>query len=163
MASGVFNTWKNEGASSTGPHWDEAAFVFRAMLINSTVYTFDVDQNFVDDGSTSDLRSAESTGTGYIGGYQSTDRQDLATPTITTDDTNDRGVYDSTDIVYASVNVGAVQVGLAIIAEVGSSDTSSIPVVYFDSTTLSGSTTPVTTNGGNLTVAPSTSGWFTLT
>ena len=159
MASGVYNIWKAESCRSTGPQWDQAAFTFRAMLVNSTVYTFDPDQNVVDDGTTADLRSAESTGTGYIGGYQSTDRQDLATPTITVDDTDNQAVFDTSNITYTAVNLGAgIEQGLAVVVEVGTSDTTSLPVCYFDSTTLSNSTTPVTTNGGDLNVTWSTAG-----
>jgi len=167
MASGVYNTWKRDQGDSTGTNW-ESTFTFRAMLVESTDYVFNADQTFVDDGSTSDLLSEEASGTGYTGGTLSTDRLSLATRTITADNTNDRAVLDSTDITWTAIDVGAgVEVGLAVIAEAfssaGSADTTTLPCCYYDSTTLSNSTTPVTTNGGDLTIQWSTSGVMTLT
>lgn len=162
---GVYNIWKARSGESTDEQWGGASTQFRAMLIQSSNYTFDVDANFVTSG-VGDLVTNECTGLGYTtgDGFQGAGRILLETRTVTADDTNDRGVYDSTDIIWASIDVSVSsgdKVGMAIICELGTSDVTSIPVCYFDSTDLDGS--GVTTNGGNLTIAPSTSGWFTLT
>ncbi len=166
MASGVYNIWKTEQGGSTGPQW-ASTFVFRAMLIQSSNYTFDQDANFISSGS-GDLVLNECTGSGYTtgAGYQGAGRITLATQTIAVDDTNNRAVCDTTDIVWASIDVSqssADQVGVAVIAEVGTSDDTSIPVAYFDSTTMSTAAGGLTTNGGDLTVTWSTSGVLTLT
>ena len=167
MASGVYNIWKSRSGESTDAQWGGSSTQFRAMLIQSSNYTFDEDANFVSSGS-GDLVLNECTGVGYTtgAGYQGAGRIILATRTVSVDDTNNRAVYDTTDIVFAAIDVSqssADQVGLAIIAETGSADASDIPVVYFDSTTLSTAAGGLTTNGGDLTISWSTSGAFTLT
>ena len=161
---GVYTKWKSESAESTGLQWGGASTAFRAMLIQSSNYTFDVDADFVSSGA-GDLKLNECTGAGYTtgAGFQGAGRIVLATRTVTADDTNNRAVFDSTDIVWADIDVSVStgdKVGLAILYE-GTTDATSIPVCYFDSTDLAAA--GVTTNGGTLTVTPSTSGWFTLT
>lgn len=155
MASGIYNVWKSHSGESTGAQWNSTS-VFRAMLL-TTAYTFDSDSTAVDTTGTTDLRDAESSGTNYVPGYQSSDRLSLATRTVTLDQTNNLAYFDTTDIVWSSINVGTVG-GLAVILESGTSDNTSIPVCFFDSTTLSGTTSAPVTNGGDFTVSWSTGG-----
>lgn len=156
MADGLFNVGK-VSLKESGTAWDDTADI-RHMLV-TTGYTFDPDQATVDNGTTSDLRSYESSGTGYTPGYNSTSRIALgtsATRTVTVDNTNNRAILDGPNSTFSSIDVGAIG-GLAIIRETATtSDTGSVPLAYFDSTTLSSG--GVTTNGGDFTITWSTAG-----
>lgn len=68
------------------------------------------------------------------------------TETVTTDDTNNRGVFDATDVTWTSLG-GAVNdtIEAALIFKFVTNDTDSVPLIHLDL-----ATTP--TNGGDITL-----------
>ncbi len=148
--SAIYNRFKGRNAKGTAPWSTGTGRTYRVVLLSSTTFSVDVDDNLVDDGSTSDIASHESTN--YT-------RQDLGTLAVSTDDTNNRAVLDSADTTFTALDTGQVD-GLVVI-EVPSgstSDTANFPVFYNNSTAAF----PFTSNGGNVTVQWSTAGLMTL-
>ena len=88
----------------------------RAMLVTSA-YTFDADHNYV-----SDVVANEVTNGGYV-------RQDLATKTITEDDSLNRVVFDCDDPVFPSLAAGDTPDAL-IVYKFGTSDADSELICY---------------------------------
>ena len=149
----IYNVFKDRSAEGNAPWSTSTARTYQLMLISSTTHTENADLALVDDGSTTDVASAESTSTTYS-------RQTMGTLSVTQDDTNDRAVLDAADVTFTSINTG--QVDACVVIEVptaSTSDTARYPVCYNDST----SAFPVTTNGGDLTIQWSTAGVMTLT
>lgn len=137
-----------------------AASSFFAMLV-STGYlsvaqdTRDNDQavGTTTAGSTDTPVNFEpSTTTGY-------ERQAIGASTVTQDDTANRAVIDTTDIVFASVSSGAgiagVIGGMLIFAELVANDSSGRRPVSMYETGF-----PISANGGDIKVAFSTAGWL---
>ena len=136
-----------------------AASSFFAMLV-STGYTNvaqdtrDNDDNLGVAGLSTNLPSfyEPSTTTGY-------ERQAIGASTVTQDDTANRAVIDTTDIVFASVSSGAgiagVIGGMLIFAELAANDSSGRRPVSMYETGF-----PISANGGDINIAFSTAGWL---
>lgn len=146
--STIFNTFKGRNAKGTVSWSSSTTGTFQMMLISSTAYAENPDDNTV----ATALTAVESTSTTYS-------RATLGTIAVSTDDTNNRAVLDAADVTYSSINTGQVD-GYAVIwvPSASTSDTGRWPVCYNDSTAAF----PATTNGGDLTVQHSTAGLMTL-
>jgi hypothetical protein len=160
MASFVYNIAKKKFADGA-LNWGVDDGSIKVMLVTSA-YSPNKDHIYVDDGvSAASARpgQCEVTGTGYAGGWAGSGRKaiDNAGATYTTqDDTNDLAKLDADDIVWSGINVGAVQA--AVIYKSITSDAASYLIAYIDSGGF-----PVTTDGGNLTIAWAAGGVITLT
>lgn len=144
----IYNYWKKEAGDATYNWSTSTAWTFQLMLISSTSYAEDKDEDTVN----ASLAGSESTSTTYS-------RQTMTTLSVAVDDTNDRGKYDAADVTFSSIDTGQVDGCAVILVPTGStSDTGRFPICYNDST----SAFPVTTNGGDLTIQWSTAGVMTL-
>lgn len=156
MAEGVYNHARfliAEGTilfTSSGPNVADTTF---GVMLVSTGYTLDIDQDTVDNQTTNDPQSYEpSTTTGY-------GRQTLGNRTVTEDDTGNRGDIDIADVTFTAVSSGAGVIGGAVIyAELAANDSSGRRLVSFYDTGF-----PVTPNGGDITIQWSTGGILQLT
>lgn len=117
MASVIFNRGKFRLASGA-LDWDGAAAgVIRVALASTAVVTPSADLNFVADFFDS-TNNVELTTTNYS-------RQDLASRTVTEDDTNDRVVFDAADNVWTSLGPatgGPTVRGVLVYERVGADD-----------------------------------------
>jgi len=116
------------------------------VMLCTSVYTANRDDDVVDAGGASDPLDAELSGTGYTGGWGGAGRKTLASKTITVDKANDRSAFDAADVVWTAINAGTAA-QLLCIKEGGANDTTSRLISHHDTNF------PVTTNGGDLTVA----------
>jgi hypothetical protein len=105
----------------------------KVMLVTST-YTPNVDDDFVDAGGASDPLDAEIAVTGYTGGWSGSGRKTLASKTFTEDDTANEGYMDAADVTWVGLAAGATIVGAILIKEGVSDDTTSELIAYFDIT-----------------------------
>lgn len=119
-----------------------ASDTLKAMLVTSG-YSANKDDDFVADTTPG---SNELSGTGYS-------RKTLASKTVTRDDTNDRAEFDAADLTWTGINAGTA--AAVIIYEEVTNDADSVLIAYIDSGGF-----PVTTNGGDLTVAWNAQGIF---
>lgn len=120
----------------------------RVMLVDNT-YTFDPDDDFVDEGGGSDPQDAEISGTGYVAGHGNSGRQAVATISIVKDDANDRAeVQVSSNNTWSSLDAGTVAAAI-IIREGGSDDTDALLIAYIDT---SNPDFPVVTVGADFTI-----------
>jgi hypothetical protein len=94
MASVIFNSFKKEVQDGT---IDMDANTFYVMLVTSS-YTADIDAHT----RRNNVTTNEVTGTGYTLGGAS-----ITTLSVTTDTTNDRGVWDGADVTWASSTITA--------------------------------------------------------
>lgn len=117
----------------------------KLMLVQDT-FTFDPDDQFVDDGDANDLASHECNATGYTGGFAGADRNVCAV-TVTEQTANNRVVCIPTDETYSAIGGAANNTleGAALIREI-TNDAASIPIAWLEFTAT------VTTNGSDITV-----------
>ena len=140
MANFVYNK-AAELFMNGGLDWDTHAF---KVMFAATTYTPDHDHLTV--SALTELAN----GTGYTGGFNGSGRKTLATLSVVRVDASDRSEGRiSAASVWSAINAGTIKA--AIIIREMTSDADSIPVAYID-TVGSGSTFPVTTNGGDLTI-----------
>lgn len=139
MAHVVYNRGKYRILNRT------AVTTYKAMLAQPA-YAANADHNYV-----SEVTNEIGTGGGstYV-------RKTLTTVTVTEDDTADRAIFTSDAVTWAGLvsNPAAQQVGWFIIFEdLGGADTANPLIVALD-------VTDFTTDGNDLTVQPSASGWL---
>lgn len=104
----------------------------KVMLVGSG-YVPDRDHNFVDESGGDDPIDHEVSGiTGYTNGWGSSSRKTLEGVTITTDDDNDRVVFDANDLVWATLGAGAAIARALVIKEGAADDTTSRLVICVD-------------------------------
>ena len=125
-----------------------AALDLRARLVctNTTVDTENDGKDHLDDFTTMDTHD----GSGYA---------DIActSETVTTDDTNGRGVLDVADITWSSLGAGTRSIeGVLIYHQDSAADSGRIPVVFID-------TTNIASNGGDVTLTINASGLLAIT
>jgi len=154
MATGVYTHFKTAVANSSV---DIASSTFKCLLY-STDYidvasTQRTDQDFVLNGANSsnsvEAFELSTTGAGY-------DRVTLGANTITEVDARDAVEIDAADVTFSSVSSSAGTAGgMCIFAEIAASDSSGRLVsTFYDFAT------PVSPNGGDITVQFSTGGWL---
>jgi len=121
-----------------------------ALFDNSTAYTFDPDahefvSDILDGGTTAQELQGSS---GYTG---TADRQTLTTPTVTSDDTDDEGVFDADDVVWNGVDSTADIQGWIVYKQVGVDDTTPgddpVILVVDDDEADAPTNLPLATNG----------------
>ena len=95
MANAVVNTFKS---SVLKGDFDLENDTIKLMLLNNS-HTTDIDaQEFIDDVSVNEVSASGSYSAGGV---------TLASKTVTTDDTNDKGVFDAADISITSATITA--------------------------------------------------------
>ncbi len=129
MASGPYNKAKKEILSGT---IDLAADTLVVILVDST-YTFDPDQDTLDDGTAGDVASHEIVATNYTAGFGGAGRKVLASKTFTQDNSGNYATFDAADPVWTSLG-GATNatVGGAVIAKEVTDDAHSRPIFFVD-------------------------------
>lgn len=127
-----------------------------ALISSSTAYTFDPDthefvSDILDGGTTAEEFSGSS---GYTG---SGDRQTLANPTTSQDNTDDEGVFDADDVTWTGVDGTNDIQGFLIYKQVGADDTTPgddrVLAVYDDDSATSPTELPLSVNGSDVTVS----------
>jgi hypothetical protein len=124
-----------------------AAHSFKIMLCTSA-YTPNNDDDFVDTGGAGDAESAEITATNYARGWGGAGRKSV-TLTVTEQDASNRAVIKITSPTWTALGgaVNDIAITAVLIIEGGANDTTSIIVAAFDYTT-----TPIQTNGSDVTL-----------
>lgn len=126
-----------------------------ALVSDDTAYSFDpANHTFVNDVLDGGTTATEFTGSGYS-------RQTLSNVTVTQDDTDNEGVTDADDVTFTSLDGDTIQ-AIIIYKQVGGDDTTPgddpIVAVYDDDSAGSLADLPLTTNGGDVTLAFSSEG-----
>jgi hypothetical protein len=117
----------------------------KVMLLGTSVpYTPDPDHRFVNSVAASEIAVAN-----YTGGFGGSGRKALASRTLVTNDTNDRGEFDAADVVWTALGAGATIAYVVLFKEL-TSDALSPLIALFD-------ITDTLTNGGDITIAWSSS------
>jgi hypothetical protein len=136
-----------------------------ALYDNSTAYTFDPDThefvNDILDGGTTAQELAGSSG--YTG---STDRQTLAGVSVTSDNTDDEGVFDANDVTWSGVSSTEDIQGWIVYKQVGGDDNSPgddpVLLVVDDGMADAPASLPLATNGSDINVVWNSEGVFDL-
>lgn len=116
MANVVVNTLKSDVLNG---NIDLVNDTIKVMLLDSN-HTNDIDaQEFVDDVSANEVSAS---GTYALGGAA------LTSKTVTTDDTNDRGVFDAADVTFTSSTITARYA--VIYKDTGTPSTSPIVCIF---------------------------------
>lgn len=125
----------------------------KVALMKST-YTPSADDNFM-----SGISSHECDATNYAGGFSGAGRKAVASPTVTEDDTNDKGVFDAADPSTYTALGGATNNTLRhiVVWKPVTNDTDSPVLFALDFGA------DKTTNGGDFTVQWAAGGIATLT
>jgi len=126
-----------------------------ALISDNTAYTFDpATHSFVGDVLDGGTTAQEFQGSGYA-------RQGLSNVTVTQDDVDNEGVADANDVTFSGLDGDTIQ-GDLIYKQVGGDDTTPgddpIIAVYDDNSAGSLADLPLTTNGGDITLAFSSEG-----
>jgi len=126
-----------------------------ALVSDNTAYSFSPDTDtFVGDVLDGGTTAEEFQGTGYS-------RQTLSNVTVTQDDTDDEGVADADDVTFTGLDGDTIQAVL-VYKEVGGDETTPgddpIIAVFDDNSAGSLADLPLTTNGGDVTLAFSSEG-----
>ena len=125
-----------------------------ALLSTSTAYTPDIDnESFVSDVLDGGTTAQEFTGSGY-------NRQDLANPAVTQDDTDDEAVLDADDTTFPSIDGDEIQ-GALVYQQIGGDDASpgdDVLIAFYD-----GGDFPITANGSDIVVQWPSEGLYNLT
>lgn len=150
MANGVYNIAKLQVANGT---LDLDTDTTKLVLVDT--YTFNPDQNNIDDGGASDVVDTEISVTGYTGGFNGAGRKTIAL-SVTQNDTADRAEIDGADDTWTALGAGATITGVVLVKEV-TNDADSINICHMDLTPN------ITTNGGDVTVAFDAIGLMTFT
>ena len=143
MANSYFNRGKNEIFNGS---IDLLTDTIKVMLVTSS-YTFNADDDFLDNGGANDPTDHELSGTGYQAGFAGTGRKTLSNKAVNLDDANDRSEFDNTvDLTWTAINAGTA--AAAIVYKHLTSDAASVMIAYIDTSGF-----PIVTNGGDLTLA----------
>lgn len=145
--------WTNKGKADL-PAGDITARTLRMLLVNTAPANAAAaaDLNVV-----SDVVSLELSGTGYVGGPGGSGRRTLASVTITEDDTNDWAKLDAADpAVWTAINAGTIA-GAWIYRRVGGADADGSDLLW-----VFIGTTPLVTNGGDVTGILAANGFTTV-
>lgn len=124
-----------------------------ALYDNSTAFTFDPDvHEFVGDVLDGGTTAQELQGSsGYTG---SADRQTLANVSVTQDNTDDEGVFDADDVVWADVSSTEDIQGWLVYKQVGGDDSTPgddpLILVVDDDMSDAPSNLPLSTNGSDI-------------
>lgn len=126
-----------------------------ALVSDNTAYSFSPDtDNFVGDVLDGGTTAQEFQGTGYS-------RQTLSNVTVTQDDVDDEGVADADDVTFTGLDGDTIQAVL-VYKEVGGDETTpgDDPIIAVVDDNSAGSLVdlPLTTNGGDVTLAFSSEG-----
>jgi len=126
-----------------------------ALVSDNTAYSFSPDtDSFVGDVLDGGTTAQEFQGTGYS-------RQTLSNVTVTQDDTDDEGVADADDVTFTGLDGDTIQAVL-VYKEVGGDETTPgddpIIAVFDDDSAGSLADLPLTTNGGDVSLAFSSEG-----
>ena len=126
-----------------------------ALVSDNTAYSFSPDTDtFVGDVLDGGTTAQEFQGTGYS-------RQTLSNVTVTQDDTDDEGVADADDVTFTGLDGDTIQ-AVIVYKEVGGDETTPgddpIIAVFDDDSAGSLADLPLTTNGGDVTLAFSSEG-----
>jgi hypothetical protein len=126
-----------------------------ALVSDNTAYSFSPDTDtFVGDVLDGGTTAQEFQGTGYS-------RQALSNVTVTQDDVDDEGVADADDVTFPGLDGDTIQAVL-VYKEVGGDETTPgddpIIAVFDDNSAGSLADLPLTTNGGDVTLAFSSEG-----
>lgn len=114
----------------------------KVMLVTSS-YTPDRDNQYIDDGGANDPTDHEiSGGSGYTGGFGGSGRKALASKTITIDLANDRSDFDAADVTWTAIDTTTEPAHLLLVVE-ETTDADSLLISHHDFV--------ATTNGGDLT------------
>lgn len=118
----------------------------KIMLVSST-YSFDPDTDTLDDGTSGDPNSKELVATNYTGGYGGAGRKST-TVTLQTNDTSNRVDIALSNVTWTALGGATNDTigGVILVYETGGSDSTSIPIAFFDLTD-----TP--TNGSDITLS----------
>ena len=119
MANVVYNGFK---AKIMDGSIDLDTDTIKVALVTSS-YTPDIDAHH----NYADITSTEVTGTGYT-----SEGATLATPAVTTDDTDDEGVFDAVDVTWTGSTITARG---AVVYKSVATATQSWLICYFDFTT----------------------------
>lgn len=120
---------------------------------SGTPYSFDATHDFVSSVFDSGTTGLEFSGTGYS-------RQPLAGVSISTDDTDNEGVFDHNDVTFASLDGATIAAALSYV-QIGGDDTTpgNDPLLAH----LTSTDFPLTTNGGDVTLNIDTEGEINIT
>src|SRR5690554_2690070 len=88
----------------------------KVMLVKST-YTFNPDQDLIDDGSADDLASHEVDASGYTGGFGGAGRKTV-TVTMQSNDTDNRVDIAIADLTWTTLGTGNTIGGAALVREI---------------------------------------------
>lgn len=144
MADLVFNGLKRGLADGT---IDLTNDTLKLLLVTS-VYTPNADDDFLDAGGASDITDAELNVTGYTRGFGGAGRKTLASKTFTTNDTNDRAEFDAADITWTALGTGQTIAAAVLVKEI-TNDAASVPLIYFD-------ISDIPTNGSDVVISSPT-------
>jgi hypothetical protein len=141
MASGWYNSGKRDILDGT---IDLVNDTIKVILVTSS-YTPDADHDFAND------LTNELSGTGYTGGFNGSGRKSLANKQFSTNTSSDFAKFFSDNVVWTGINAGSPK--YAIFVKEITNDAATRLLFWLDLGTVS-------TNGGDLTVAPNgTDGW----
>lgn len=110
------------------------------LVGTGTPYVYNPDHTVVDDGTGSDIASAEINVSGYTPGWGSASRK-IASITMQVDNANNKIVIAIADQTYTALGAGNSLAGIILVKEGVANDTTSIPIAYIDcaDTPLNGS------------------------
>lgn len=124
--------------------------------LSTTTHVPNKDDTFLDDAGADDFIDGELSGTGYAGGFGGAGRLTIGTKTLAYDATNDRVEADGGDVTWTAIDAGTAAQA-TILREV-TNDAGSPCWANVDTGGF-----PVTTNGGDLTIAWSAEGILQFT
>ena len=139
MASGMYNRAVKEILDRTL----DLTSTLKILLVTSS-YTFNPDDDFVDAGGANDVVDHELNVTGYTRGWGGAGRK-TATLTFVEQDANNRAVIRIADLTWTALGSGQTIAAAILVKEGASDDTTSKLIAYFD-------VTDTPTNGGDITL-----------
>jgi len=105
------------------------------LVATATPYTFNKDDDFVDESGANDVIDAEVSVSGYTGGFAGAGRKTLASKTVTADDTNDWASLDAADFTggttWSALGAGET-IEAAVFVEEITNDAASRLLIYLD-------------------------------
>jgi hypothetical protein len=156
MASNVYTSGVEKITNGTLTYLSST---WKMMLLGiATVYTPNVDHDFVDMAGANDPIDSEISTTNYVGGFAGGGRKTLASKTITTVDGSDRVEYSSAGFTWTNLgpSTGGPTPAYGLIINELTNDAASQLLALCDFTDTQ-------VNSGDFTVNPGTGGWFYIT
>jgi hypothetical protein len=152
MASGGYNNGSTRFTDGTSPF---LTTTLKCLLVATAVpYTFNPDDDVLDAGGANDIHDAETTVTGYTGGFAGAGRKTLASKTVAVNDANNRTEFDCADVTWTALGAGQT-LEAAVVAHEVTNDTLSVPLIYLDPSNIP-------TNGGDITLQFASNGIYNL-